>query len=966
MKEFDHPDKFVNRHIGPNSEELNQMAIACGANSVDDLIDQTVPSNIRLKEPLALTPPVNEHIFLEDLKNIAAKNKVYKSYIGMGYYPSILPTVIQRNILENPGWYTQYTPYQAEIAQGRLEALLNFQTVISDLTAMEIANASLLDEGTAAAEAMSMFYSLRPKEKKNANVFFVSEEVFPQTLDVIKTRSNPLGIELQIGNARNAELSDDIFGILVQYPAGYGEVRDYTSLFQLASEKKIFKVVAADLLSLTLLKPPGEFGADCVVGNSQRFGIPMGLGGPHAAYFATKEEYKRSLPGRIIGVSVDADGNRALRMALQTREQHIKRERATSNICTAQVLLAIMAGMYAVYHGAEGLKAIALRINKFARMLDLALAHFGFKQINKHYFDTLLIETDKSTLNKIRTEALKRWVNFRYLDDTHIGISFGETVEERDIKKLFEIFSAVSGKTVDEKLIRELSAQADKKFEEILPRTSQYLTHPVFKMYRTETELLRYMKRLENKDLSLAHSMIPLGSCTMKLNATTEMIALTWDEFAHIHPFVPKDQAEGYLEIFSELEKDLAEITGFEAVSLQPNSGAQGEYTGLMVIRAYQKDKGQSNRNVVLIPSSAHGTNPASAVMAGMKVVVVKCDDHGNIDVADLKSKAEEHKQNLSALMITYPSTHGVFEEKVTEICKIIHDCGGQVYLDGANLNAQLGLTNPGIIGADVCHLNLHKTFCIPHGGGGPGAGPIAVAKHLVPFLPGHPVVPINRGKSITAVSAAPWGSALITLISYSYIKMMGGEGLTLASKAAILNANYMMAKLKDTYKVLYSGLNGRVGHELIFDMREFKHSCNVEVEDIAKRLMDYGFHAPTVSFPVPGTLMVEPTESESKAELDRYCEALLSIREEIKEIEQAKYTSEDNVLKHSPHTLGSIISDNWKYPYSREKAAYPLPFTRESKFWPTVRRIDNAYGDRNLVCSCLPIEEYVQETVSQ
>jgi len=962
MKEFDHPDKFENRHIGPTAEDLQLMAEACGAKSVDELINQTVPANIRLKNELDLTPPVNEHIFLEDLKNISLKNKVYKSYIGMGYYSAILPTVIQRNILENPGWYTQYTPYQAEIAQGRLEALLNFQTVVSDLTSMEIANASLLDEGTAAGEAMSMFYSLRPKEKKNANVFFVSEEVFPQTLDVLKTRANPLGIELRVGSARNTELTDDIFGILVQYPAGYGEVRDYSELFKQASEKKIFKVVAADLLSLTLLKPPGEFGADAVVGNSQRFGIPMGLGGPHAAYFATKEEYKRNIPGRIIGVSVDADGNRALRMALQTREQHIKRERATSNICTAQVLLAVMAGMYAVYHGAEGLNAIAIRINKFAKMLDLALAHFGFKQLNKNYFDTLLVETEKSNLEKIRTEALKRSVNFRYIDDTHIGISFGETVEERDIRKLYEIFSTVAGKPFDDKLIQEISAKADKTSDILLTRTTSYLTHPVFKMYRTETELLRYMKRLENKDLSLVHSMIPLGSCTMKLNATTEMIALTWDEFAHIHPFAPSDQVKGYLEIFSELEKDLAEITGFETVSLQPNSGAQGEYTGLMVIRAYQKDKGESHRNIVLIPSSAHGTNPASAVMAGMKVVVVKCDDHGNIDVDDLRSKAEANKENLSALMITYPSTHGVFEESVTEICKIIHDCGGQVYMDGANLNAQLGLTNPAIIGADVCHLNLHKTFCIPHGGGGPGAGPIAVAKHLVPFLPGHPVVPINHEKSITAVSSAPWGSALITIISYAYIKMMGGDGLTLASKAAIVNANYMMAKLKDVYKVLYTGQNGRVGHELIFDMREFKHSCNIEVEDIAKRLMDYGFHAPTVSFPVPGTLMVEPTESECKAELDRYCEALLSIREEIKEIEEGKYDSEDNVLKNSPHTLASVISDQWKYAYSREKAAYPLPFTREGKFWPSVRRVDNAYGDRNLVCSCLPVEEYIEE----
>jgi glycine dehydrogenase len=966
MKEFDHPDKFVNRHIGPTPEELQLMAEACGASSVDELIDQTIPSNIKLKEPLALTLPVNEHIFLEDLKNISLKNKVYKSYIGMGYYPAILPTVIQRNILENPGWYTQYTPYQAEIAQGRLEALLNFQTVVSDLTAMEITNASLLDEGTAAGEAMSMFYSLRPKEKKNANVFFVSEECFPQTIDVLRTRANPLGIELKIGDARNAELTEDVFGILVQYPEGNGEVRDYTLLFQQAAGEKIFKVVAADLLSLTLLKPPGEFGADAVVGSSQRFGIPMGFGGPHAAYFATKEEYKRNIPGRIIGVSIDADGNRALRMALQTREQHIKRERATSNICTAQVLLAIMAGMYAVYHGAEGLRAIALRIRKFTRTLDLALSHFGFKQLNKHYFDTLLIEAEKSTVEKIKSEALKRFVNFRYIDDTHIGISLSETAEERDIKNLLDVFASVAGKSIDNKLIKELSASADKKFEDFFPRTSSYLTHPVFKMYRTETELLRYMKRLENKDLSLAHSMIPLGSCTMKLNATTEMAALTWDEFAHIHPFVPEDQAEGYLEIFKELEKDLSEITGFDAVSLQPNSGAQGEYTGLMVIRAYQKDKGESNRNVVLIPSSAHGTNPASAVMAGMKVVVVKCDDHGNIDVDDLRSKAEANKENLSALMITYPSTHGVFEEGVTEICKIIHDCGGQVYMDGANLNAQLGLTNPAIIGADVCHLNLHKTFCIPHGGGGPGAGPIAVNKHLTPYLPGHPVISIGGDKSINAVSSAPWGSALITLISYAYIKMMGGEGLTAASKAAIVNANYIMAKLKNVFKVLYTGLKGRVGHELIFDMREFKHSCNIEVEDIAKRLMDYGFHAPTVSFPVPGTLMFEPTESESKAELERYCDALLSIRNEMKEIEDGKYNFEDNVLKNSPHTLASVISDQWKYSYSREKAAYPLPFTRESKFWPSVRRVDNAYGDRNLVCSCLPIEEFIEETVSQ
>jgi len=965
MKEFDHPDTFVNRHIGPSNQELDEMVRACGADSIEQLISETIPEQIRLKEELKIQPPVNEHTYIEDLRKIAAKNKTFKSYIGMGYHPVILPSVIQRNILENPGWYTQYTPYQAEIAQGRLEALLNFQTVISDLTAMDLANASLLDEGTAAAEAMAMFYALRPKDKKNANVFFVSNECFPQTLDVLKTRANPIGIELKIGDPRNIDLTEDVFGILVQFPAGNGEIRDYSEIFAKAAEKNIFKVVAADLLSLTLFKPPGEFGADAVVGSSQRFGIPMGFGGPHAAYFATKEEYKRSIPGRIIGVSIDANGNRAYRMALQTREQHIKRERATSNICTAQVLLAVMAGMYAVYHGPEGLKAIANRIRKFTRILDFALKEFGYSQLNENYFDTLLVEMEKTKVERIKKECMKRNINLRYIDMDKIGITINEATEERDIRELVEIFSLAAGLDFGDNLFNKFSKSPNDYVNGFLARTSDYLNHSVFKIYRTETELLRYMKRLENKDLSLVHSMIPLGSCTMKLNATSEMAGITWDEFANIHPFAPEDQTSGYKEIFSELEKDLCSITGFNAVSLQPNSGAQGEFTGLMVIRAYQKDKGEGNRNVVLIPSSAHGTNPASAVMAGMKVIVVKCDKYGNIDTDDLKIKAEENKENLSALMITYPSTHGVFEPNVIKICNLIHENGGQVYMDGANLNAQVGLTNPAIIGADVCHLNLHKTFCIPHGGGGPGAGPIGVKNHLAPFLPGHPILKTGGEKSITAVSSAPWGSSDILLISYAYIKMMGSQGLTRATQAAIVSANYMMAKLKSVYKVLYTGINGRVGHEFIFDMREFKHSVNIDVEDIAKRLMDYGFHAPTVSFPVPGTLMVEPTESESKAEIDRYCDALLSIRNEIKEVEEGKFSAENNVLKNSPHTMHIVVSDIWKYPYPREKAAYPLEFTREQKFWPSVGRIDNAYGDRNLVCSCAPLDEYIEESVS-
>jgi glycine dehydrogenase len=881
----------------------------------------------------------------------------------MGYHPTIMPSVIQRNILENPGWYTQYTPYQAEIAQGRLEALLNFQTAITDLVGLPIANASLLDEATAASEAMVMFYNLRKKNKINSNKFFVSDEVFPQTIDVLKTRSKPLGIELVIGNYKNANLTDDYFGLLVQYPVMNGEIYDYSELFFAAQEKGINKVVAADILSLALLTPPGEFGADAVVGSTQRFGIPMGFGGPHAAYFATKDEYKRNIPGRIIGVSIDSHGNRALRMAIQTREQHIKRERATSNICTSQVLLAVMAGMYSVYHGANGIKAIAERINNLAQILSKALIELGFKQVNNFYFDTVTFEIEKSVLEKIKNEALSKEINLNYFFENQISIALNEATSFEDILEVIEIFSNAVSKKLDENQIYQKAENLKYSIADTFKRKTNYLQHPVFNSYKTETELLRYMKYLENKDLSLVHSMIALGSCTMKLNATTEMIGVTNIQFSNIHPFAPREQAAGYYELFDELESDLAKITGFEAVSLQPNSGAQGEYAGLSVIKAYLEDKCESQRNIALIPSSAHGTNPASAVMAGMKVVVVNCDAHGNIDVNDLRSKSESNKNNLAVLMVTYPSTHGVFEESIKEICSIIHQNGGQVYMDGANMNAQVGLTSPAEIGADVCHLNLHKTFCIPHGGGGPGVGPIAVANHLVPFLPSHSVVDINKGKSIHAVSAAPFGSANVLIISYAYIKMMGEEGLSNATKAAIINANYIKAKLEPYYKVLYSGNKGRVAHELIFDMREFKNTAHIEVEDIAKRLIDYGYHAPTVSFPVAGTLMIEPTESESKFEMDKFCAALINIRQEIKEIEEGKSDPTINVLKNAPHTAQSIISDNWNNPYTRQKAAYPAEWTKTNKFWPSVGRVDNAYGDRNLVCSCLPVLEYADES---
>ena len=963
MNNFEFFDKFVDRHVGPSKNDVTKMLDAVGVKSLDELIDKTIPGSIRLKDNLILDEPMTEFELLNHLKELASKNKVFKNYIGLGYYPTITPGVIRRNILENPGWYTQYTPYQAEISQGRLEALLNFQTMIIDLTGLPIANASLLDEATAAAEAMGMFYAARKSNKKNANVFFVSNEVLPQTIDVLKTRSAPLGIEIRIGDHRTTELSDDIFALLVQYPATDGEIFDYSDLFRNATDKGIYKTVAADLLSLALLTPPGEFGADVVVGSAQRFGVPMGYGGPHAAFFATKDEFKRQIPGRIIGVSVDAQGKRALRMALQTREQHIKREHATSNICTAQVLLAIMAGMYAVYHGPKGIKAIADRVNQLTSLLNNNLKELGIVQKNKYFFDTLFIELNSAEIAKsIYIKALERKINLRLIDEKSIGISIAEPNTLDDINELTEIFALSLNKKFDSK---KNSKDLSGSIPETLIRKSEFLTHSVFNSYYSETEMLRYIKGLEKKDLSLTQSMIPLGSCTMKLNASSEMFGITWNEFADLHPFAPLDQAEGYRELISKLENDLAIITGFKAVSMQPNSGAQGEYTGLLVIRAYHHSRGDLQRNIVLIPSSAHGTNPASAVMAGGKVVVVKCDDKGNIDINDLKVKAEQYKENLSALMVTYPSTHGVFEEEIIEICDIIHKNGGQVYMDGANLNAQLGLTSPGLIGADVCHLNLHKTFTIPHGGGGPGMGPIAVAEHLVPFLPGHPIVKIGNEKSINAVSAAPWGSASILVIPYAYIKMMGGEGLTYATKIAILNANYIKAKLTNYYSTLYAGKNGFVAHELIFDTRGFKQSANIEVEDIAKRLMDYGFHAPTVSFPVPGTLMVEPTESESLYELDRFCHAMISIKKEIDNVENGTWDKIDNPLKNSPHVANVVISDEWNHKYSREIAAFPANYVKENKFWPIVSRVNNAYGDRNLVCSCLPISEYEETKVN-
>ena len=949
-------DIFEPRHIGPNEAQTKEMLNTIGVSTLDELIEQTVPPHIRLEGPMKISKAMTEYETINHIRGIAGRNKMFRSFIGTGYYGTIVPPVIQRNILENPGWYTAYTPYQAEIAQGRLEALLNYQTMIIDLTGMQIANASLLDEGTAAAEAMFMMYSAN--HDKKGNQFFVSEECFPQTIDVVKTRAVPLGIDVVVGDHRTVKFGEKIFGALVQYPAGYGAIYDYTDFCAQAKSQNVLVAVAADLLALTLLTPPGEFGADIVVGSAQRFGVPMGYGGPHAAFLATKDEYKRVMPGRIIGVSIDSNGNKAYRMALQTREQHIRREKATSNICTAQVLLAVMAGMYGVYHGPAGLKQIALRVHGLAKVLDKGLKKLEFQQTNGTYFDTLHIETGKTTDSVINRIAGAQ-MNVRRISETAVGISVDETTTLKEVETILSIFASVKSKVTS---VSELAKNLQLEWEKKFVRTSNFMLHPVFDMHHSEHEMLRYIHALEMKDLSLNFSMIPLGSCTMKLNATTQMLPVTMPEFASLHPFIPQEQAMGYTQIFEELSNDLKEITGFAGVSLQPNAGSQGEYTGLLVIREYFKSKNEAHRNIALIPSSAHGTNPASAVMAGMQVVVVKCDERGNVEVEDLKAKAEQYKANLACLMVTYPSTHGVFEESIQEMCAVIHKNGGQVYMDGANMNAQVGLTSPARIGADVCHLNLHKTFCIPHGGGGPGVGPICVAEHLVPFLPGHAVVEIGDDQAMSAVSAAPWGSASILLISYAYIKMMGANGLTNATKYAILNANYIKARLEKEFDILYVGKNGRCAHEMIVDMRKFKSSAGIEVTDIAKRLMDYGFHAPTVSFPVAGTLMIEPTESEPKGELDRFCDALLQIRKEIEEIEQGRFTKEDNVLKHAPHTAHSVMSNEWKHSYSREKAAFPTPWVLAHKFWPSVGRVNDTFGDRQLVCVCPPMESYVAD----
>jgi len=946
---------FQSRHNGPNADEQKAMLEALGVSSVDQLISETIPGKIRLKKALNLPAPLNEYEYINKLQKTADKNKIFRSFIGQGYYNCVVPAVIQRNILENPGWYTAYTPYQAEIAQGRLEALINYQTMVSDLTGMEIANASLLDEGTAAAEAIAMLHATRGKSKKKAEKFIVDSRVFPQTLEVLKTRTKPLGITLEITDIEKVDLTDaDLFGVLFQYPDNFGEVSDRKNFVSAAKENEVGIAVASDLLSLCLLTPPGEWGADVVVGTAQRFGVPMGYGGPHAAFFATLEAYKRNIPGRIIGVSKDAEGNPGYRMALQTREQHIKRERATSNICTAQVLLAVMSSMYTVYHGPQGLKKIAGRVHGFAVTVARALEKAGLKNLNDQYFDTLRYQLNSDQASSLKSAAEGAGMNFRYLADGQVMLSFDETHTPKDAQDVLAVFA--KGLNLN---VPEMETEVGIGYPEGLQRTSDFMSHEVFHINQSEHEILRYMKRLENKDLSLVHSMISLGSCTMKLNATTEMIPVTWPEFGSIHPFAPLNQTDGYKELIGDLHDWLAEITGFDAVSFQPNSGAQGEFAGLMVIRAYHQSNGDHHRNVTLIPSSAHGTNPASAVMAGMQVVIVKCDDLGNIDVEDLKAKAEQHSENLSALMVTYPSTHGVFEESIVEICDIIHQHGGQVYMDGANMNAQVGLTSPAMIGADVCHLNLHKTFCIPHGGGGPGMGPIGVAKHLTPFLPGKE----SENADLVNVSSAPYGSASILPISHGYIAMMGGEGLKAATEIAILNANYIGYRLKEHYPILYTNENGRNAHELIVDCRDFK-KYGIEVEDIAKRLMDYGYHAPTVSFPVPGTLMIEPTESETKAEIDRFCDVMISIQKEIQEVIDGSADNENNVLKNAPHTYRTVMADDWNLPYSREKAAFPNPELKFNKFWPSVSRIDSAYGDRNLMCSCVPVEMYAEETV--
>ena len=944
-------DVFALRHIGPRPEEKEMMLEALGVESIDQLIYETLPDGIKLQKPLDLEPALSEYEYATHINALASKNKLFKTYIGLGYHEAKIPAVIQRNVLENPGWYTAYTPYQAEIAQGRLEALLNFQTMVADLTGMELANASLLDEATAAAEAMTLLAGVRSREQKKngTSKFFVDKDVLPQTLSVLQTRAIPVGVQLVIGNAQEFDFSDEFFGALVQYPAVTGEIHDFAGFIKKAQDLDIKVAVAADLMSLVLLESPGQLGADVVVGTTQRFGIPLGYGGPHAAYFATREAYKRNIPGRIIGVTKDLNGDRALRMALQTREQHIKRDKATSNICTAQVLLAVMAGMYGVYHGPQGLKYIATKIHRTASTLADALEKLGLYQLNTGYFDTIRVKTDAEVLLKY---AEANEINFYYPDDHTVSISVNEATSLSDLNKVISVFAEALGKEFTH-LDALLETEA---IPDLLRRETEYMTNPVFNSYHSETELMRYIKKLERKDLSLNHSMISLGSCTMKLNAAAEMLPLSDARWGGIHPFVPVNQAEGYQVVLKKLEAQLTEITGFAATSLQPNSGAQGEYAGLMVIRAYHESKGEAHRNICLIPSSAHGTNPASAVMAGMQVVVTKATDSGNIDVDDLREKAEKYKDNLAALMVTYPSTHGVYESAIQEITGIIHDNGGQVYMDGANMNAQVGLTNPGKIGADVCHLNLHKTFAIPHGGGGPGVGPICVAEQLVPFLPSNPVIKTGGEEAITAISAAPWGSSLVCLISYAYIKMLGASGLKESTEAAILNANYIKERLKGSFEVLYSGEMGRAAHEMIIDCRPFKEH-GIEVVDIAKRLIDYGFHAPTVSFPVAGTMMIEPTESESKAELDRFCDAMITIR---KEIDAATSEEPNNVLKNAPHTLSMLTADTWDLPYTREQAAYPLDYVAENKFWPSVRRVDDAYGDRNLICTCAPIEEYM------
>ena len=960
------PDKeinkspFVDRHIGPRAADIELMLTTLGYASMQNFIEDVVPADIRLSSPLSLdidgktscSQGLSEYEALDTLKQIAAQNRVYRSYIGMGYYDCFVPPVIQRNILENPGWYTQYTPYQAEISQGRLEALLNFQTMVIDLTGLPVANASLLDEATAAAEAMGMCFANVPQ--KISRTFFVSETCHPQTIAVLQTRAAPLGIELQIGDHRDVNFDTPILGAIVQYPATDGTIYDYHQFAKQVHAAGGLFITATDLLALMLLKPPGEFGADIAIGNSQRFGVPLGYGGPHAAFLSTHEELKRSIPGRIAGVSHDANDKPAIRLALQTREQHIRREKATSNICTAQVLLAVMAGMYTVYHGPAGLKRIAERVHAHTCTLRTGIEKLGYDTGEFPCFDTVSVNVPVETTEELLTAAHAKQINLRAIDATHIGISLDETTTAGDIEELLQIF-AENTRTSERQ--QEISASTELPVE--LQRETPYLTHPVFNSYHSETEMLRYIHRLQTKDLSLVNAMIPLGSCTMKLNATAEMVPITWREFSELHPFAPKEQAEGYQRLFSQLETWLAEITGYSGISLQPNAGSQGEYAGLLVIREYHQSRGESHRDVCLIPTSAHGTNPASAVMAGMKVVVVACDTEGNIDLADLREKTDTHRDNLAAAMITYPSTHGVFEEKIREICDIVHQSGGQVYMDGANLNALVGIAQPADIGADVCHLNLHKTFCIPHGGGGPGMGPIGVKTHLTDFLPSHPIVTVGGSAGIGAVSAAPWGSPGILPISWMYIAMMGADGLTTATEVAILNANYIAKKLAPHYPVLYTGKNGLVAHECIIDLRGFKKSADIDVTDVAKRLMDYGFHAPTVSWPVPGALMIEPTESESVTELNRFCDALISIREEIAEIETGATDQQDNALKNAPHTVEMVTQSDWCHPYSREKAAFPKPWVRDAKFWPPVARINEVYGDRNLMCACPPLDEY-------